>query len=377
MNQLNCTSVRIDELNQHISSVILPVWSTRGFNDALGLPYDRISAPGQPILPTTRYRAMACVRQLYVFSVAGWHNHADRLFESLRTRFLDTTYGGWNYSIDAQGAPKETKKDLYTHAFIVFGCAEYFRHRGTRDALDLLESTLHVIETRFTTHTGLYNAVLSRDFRTVIDGPRQNPIMHLSEAYLSACDARHDTWFFDTLRSIAEQIITKFVHRPTGCITELPIGYSPLRIEPGHQFEWFYLTANKPDIFRHSDLSTWLNSAYMFSLRYGVSPYTGGVCTALNEYGHIIDSNERLWAQTEFCRALTISKTPNFVCKIYNSHISIKIQLSRFKKRFLRDYGWVESITKDSAIVRIDMPSTTPYHIVTMYSALITAYQKI
>ncbi|WP_225721839.1 AGE family epimerase/isomerase [Candidatus Vallotiella sp. (ex Adelges kitamiensis)] len=373
MYQSKYTSKLINELRQHITGVILPLWSTRGFNEILSLPYDIIPAPGQAALPTTRYRAMACVRQLYVFSVAGWYDHADRLFESLRTWFLDIKHGGWNYSIDSQGVPQETKKDLYTHAFVVFGCAEYFQRRGTQDALDLLEETLYVIETRFKTHTGLYNTVLSTDFKTVVIGPRQNPIMHLSEAYLSAYDIQHNSWFSDALQSIAEQIIMKFIHRPTGCIAELPIGCGPLRIEPGHQFEWFYIASGELDIFKCNDLSKCLNSAYIFSLRHGVSPRTGGVCAALNEDGHITDSNERLWAQTELCRALTIPQTLHLTNDTFSQKISLKTQLSRFKKRFLRDYGWVESLAQDGAIVRINMPSTTPYHIVTMYNSLIQA----
>lgn len=370
MNQPNYASATIDELQQHLASVILPLWATRGFNDALGLPYDVIAPPGQPALPPTRYRAMACARQLYVFSAAGWHDHADRLFESLRSRFVDATHGGWHYSIDAQGAPQETQKDLYTHAFIVFGCAEYFRHRGNRDALALLEAARHVIETRFATDAGLYNAVLSADFRTVVDGPQQNPIMHLAEAYLSARDVQRDAWFSDALQRIAEQIIATFVHRPTGCIAELPIGCDALRIEPGHQFEWFYLASSAPDVFGRSDLPASLGSAYAFSLRHGVSPVTGGVCAALDEHGHVIEPNERLWAQTEFARALATSQALRGASEAQEAHVPLKAQLGRFKQRFLRDYGWVESIAQDGAVVRADMPSTTPYHMATMYHAV-------
>ncbi|CAH2930509.1 MAG: Mannose-6-phosphate isomerase (EC [uncultured Paraburkholderia sp.] len=31
------------------------------------------------------------------------------------------------YSVDAEGAPLDTTKDLYTHAFVVFAYAEYAR----------------------------------------------------------------------------------------------------------------------------------------------------------------------------------------------------------------------------------------------------------
>ncbi|KAG0192552.1 hypothetical protein DFQ28_008674 [Apophysomyces sp. BC1034] len=369
MNPPNYASATIDELQQHLASVILPLWATRGFNGALGLPYDAIAPSEQPPLPPTRYRAMACARQLYVFSAGGWHDHADRLFESLRTRFADATHGGWHYSIDAHGTPHETQKDLYTHAFIVFGCAEYFRHRGNRDALELLEATLHVIETRFAAGAGLYNAVLSKDFRTIADGPRQNPIMHLAEAYLSARDVRRDAGFSDALERIGEQMIATFVHRPTGCIAELPIGRGTLRIEPGHQFEWSYLVSSAPDVFGRSGLSAWLDSAYAFALRHGVSPITGGVCAALDEHGHTTDQTERLWAQTEFARALATSHAIRGATSA-SGDIPLDAQFGRFRQRFLRNYGWVESIAPDGTVIRADMPSTTPYHMMTMYRAI-------
>lgn len=366
MNQSHHANATIDALQQHLASVILPLWTTRGFNEALGLPYDAIAPADHAPLASTRHRAMACARQLYVFSAAGWHDHADRLFESLRTRFADSTHGGWYYSIDMHGAPQETQKDLYTHAFIVFGCAEYFRHRGNRDALDLLEATLHVIETRFAADAGLYNAVLSENFQTIVEGPRQNPIMHLAEAYLSARDVQRDAWFADALTRIGRQMVATFVHHPTGCVAELPIGCGTLRIEPGHQFEWFYLASSAPELFRQSGLLEWLDLAYAFALRHGVSPLTGGVCAALNEHGHTTDPTERLWAQTEFARALAISHA----ARSAGNEITLDIQLGRFKQRFLRDYGWVECIATDNSVVRADMPSTTPYHMTSAYQSL-------
>jgi mannose-6-phosphate isomerase len=304
-----------------------------------------------------------------VFSAAGRHDHADRLFESLRTRFADPTHGGWFYSIDAQGAPRDTVKDLYTHAFVIFACAEYFKHGGNRDALDLLEATLHVVETRFAADAGLYNAALSDDFKTIVDGPLQNPIMHLTEAYLAARGVQRDTWFDDALARMGEQIVATFVHRPTGCIAELPIGRDGNRIEPGHQFEWFYLVSSAPSIFDASELPAWLATAYRFAHQYGVSPSTGGVCAALDETGRVTDPVERIWAQTEYARALaTWRASPDHAA--LPAELSLDEQLGRLRQRFLRDYGWVECIAPDGGVVRADMPSTTPYHLMSAYLAI-------
>lgn len=369
MNLPPSARTSIADLQQHFANVVLPLWAARGFNDALGLPYDAIAAPGREAVPVTRYRAMACARQLYVFSAAGQRDHADRLFESLRTRFADTTHGGWFYSIDAQGAPRETTKDLYTHAFVIFACAEYFKRGGNRDALDVLEATLHIVETRFGADAGLYNATLSDDFRTIVDGPLQNPIMHLTEAYLTASEVLRDTWFTHALRRIGEQIVATFVHRPTGCIAELPIGTDGNRIEPGHQFEWFYLVSSAPAIFSGAELPTWLACAYRYAQQHGVSPTTGGVCAALDEAGRVIDPVERIWAQTEYARALATWRARADHVAL-PGEVSLDEQLGRLRQRFLRDYGWVECIAPDGGVVRADMPSTTPYHLMSAYLAI-------
>jgi mannose-6-phosphate isomerase len=49
---------------------------------------------------------------------------------------------------------------------------------------------------------------------------------------------------------------------------------------------------------------------------------------------------------------------------------ALKHQLSRFRDRFLHARGWHEVLDTQGAVVRGDMPSTTPYHLATCYEAL-------
>ena len=58
-------------LREHFNNVILPMWRGPGFNGALKLPYEALSAEHHLPEPAQRYRAMACARQLFVFSQAG------------------------------------------------------------------------------------------------------------------------------------------------------------------------------------------------------------------------------------------------------------------------------------------------------------------
>ncbi|TKC79918.1 N-acylglucosamine 2-epimerase [Trinickia terrae] len=352
-------------LREHFAHTILPIWRGPGFNSQLQLPFEAVSAETHQPLPVTRYRAMACARQLFVFSQAGDADHAHQLFESLRRCFADTRHGGWFYSVDANGAPLDTTKDLYTHAFIVFACAGYFAAFGNRNALATLNETTALIEARFAVaqKNGLLAAALDADFATVREGPLQNPLMHLTEAYLAAREATGDAAFGDALARLALAVAGAFVHAPTGCIAELPIGAADNRLEPGHQFEWFYLVKRAGAAIAASGLEDALERAFDFAQELGVDRETGGVHAALDEQGGIKDATQRIWAQTEYLRALA---TRGDAASLQ----ALPQQIERFRTRFLHARGWYECKTPEGAVARADMPSTTPYHLATAYAAL-------
>ncbi|WP_206996136.1 AGE family epimerase/isomerase [Trinickia mobilis] len=359
------TAVQAATLREHFTQTILPIWRGPGFNAALQLPFEAVSADDHQPLPVTRYRAMACARQLFVFSQAGGAAHAHRLFEALTRYFADTRQGGWFYSVDANGAPLDTTKDLYTHAFIVFACAEYFAAFGNRDALATLNETAALIEARFAVpvSNGLLHAALDAGFDTVRGGLLQNPLMHLTEAYLAASEATGDTAFADALARLALAVAGAFVHAPTGCIAELPIGAADNRLEPGHQFEWFYLVKRAGAAIAASGLDAALERAFDFAQELGVDRTTGGVCAALDERGAVKDATQRIWAQTEYLRALATRGDGA-------SLQALPQQIERFRTRFLHARGWYECKTPEGAVARADMPSTTPYHLATAYASL-------
>jgi mannose/cellobiose epimerase-like protein (N-acyl-D-glucosamine 2-epimerase family) len=350
-------------LRAHFVQTVLPLWRSPGFNAAMELPYEALRAEDHTPLPVTRYRAMACARQLFVFSLAGDAPHARRLFASLRRYFRDERHGGWFYSVDAAGAPLDTTKDLYTHAFILFACAHYAAGCGEDDARDIIDDTAALIDARFAATGGLLHAALDERFSAVQSGPLQNPLMHLTEAYLAAYEATGDAAFGHVLAKLAEAVASAFVHAPTGAIAELPIGTAGNRLEPGHQFEWFYLVTRAGRTVDGSGLAAALARAFDFAQRHGVDPLTGGVCAALNEDGSVQDPTQRIWAQTEYLRALATRGTQADLAELVP-------QIERFRARFLHTRGWYECKTAGGEIARADMPSTTPYHLATAYASL-------
>ncbi len=350
----------IRALRQHFDSVVLPMWLGRGFNDTLGLPFESLdSASGDP-LPAVRYRAMACARQLYVFAQApgaAAAQHADRLFESLRRVFRDE-HGGWRYSVDAQAQPLDDTQDLYTHAFIVLACSAYFQRSRNAHARKLMLATAHAIEARFKTADSLYHAALSPDFSQPLKPPAQNPMMHLTEAYLAAAQVAEPALFAQHLRALAQGISQFFVHAPTQCVSEALQGEPANRLEPGHQFEWLSLVHGAAQVFEGLDLAESLPRAVQWSREHGVD--AAGVIASLDESGAVIDDTRRIWAQTEYLRVLAV----------LGDGPALQAALVDFRANFLHAGGWFECLDAKGQVTRADMPSTSPYHLATCLAAL-------
>ena len=88
--------------------------------------------------------------------------HADRLFESLCAHFQDARGGAQRGRAGAR--PLDETQDLYTHAFIVFACAAYFRRSRNAAARKLMLGAAETIEARFKRPDGLYEAAVASDW---------------------------------------------------------------------------------------------------------------------------------------------------------------------------------------------------------------------
>lgn len=343
----------------HFRETVLPLWQGAGFNTELGLPFEAVSAAGQP-LPAQRYRAMACARQLYVFSSLidqpGAREHAATLFRSLQRHFHDGEHGGWFYSIDPQGKPLDRRKDLYTHAFIVFACAHYWAKVREPLVESVLNAALEVIATRFSTDNGLYEALLDEDWSAVGSGPLQNPLMHLAEGFLATLAVREDSRTQTALLTLCEAMQAHFVEPEHGVMLEKPRGAVDNWFEPGHQFEWLFLMQTSP-LLQGSALHRSLQRAFTYAQRTGVRE--GVVMAMLKLDGEVLDATQRIWAQAEYLRALTLQQDA-----------PVDKQLQVLRERFLHAGGWHECRDGKGVVSRTDMPSTTPYHLLTCYQGL-------
>jgi mannose-6-phosphate isomerase len=353
-------------VQQHFMDVIVPLWQGPGWNAEMALPYEALDAQHQP-LPPQRYRAMACARQLFLFSsligapqVVDAQLRAAALFRSLQQHFHDAEHGGWFYSIDPQGAPLDRRKDLYTHAFIIFACAHYWAKVREPLVESVLNAALHVVAEQFADGDGLYESVLDEDWSSLGAGPLQNPLMHLAEAFLATLEVREDAQTLAALDALAEAMQRRFVDIEHGVMLEKPLDAVDNWSEPGHQFEWFYLLESSEHL-RGTPLHRSLTTAFAHAEEQGVDKVTGAVVAMLEVDGSVKDGTQRIWAQAEYLRALTLRP---------DSEALLARQLNALQQRFLHPAGWNECLDSQGRVSRSDMPSTTPYHLATCYIGL-------
>jgi mannose-6-phosphate isomerase len=354
-------------VQQHFQDVIVPLWQGPGWNADMALPYEALDAEYQP-LPPQRYRAMACARQLYLFSsligqVPAAEERAAALFRSLQQHFHDAEHGGWFYSVDPQGAPLDQRKDLYTHAFILFACAHYWDKVREPLVESVLNAVLEVVAQRFASGDGLYEASLGRDWSSLESGPLQNPLMHLAEAFLATLSVREDVAVQDALVELCTAMQKRFIDPQHGVLMEKPLGAVDNWFEPGHQFEWYFLLESS-SLLRGSTLNASLERAFAFTEKLGVDQQTGAVRAMLDlePSGRPRDATQRIWAQAEYLRALTLRP---------DSEAAVLRQLQALQQRFLHAGGWYECRDENGDVTRRDMPSTTPYHLATCYRGLV------
>ena len=356
----------------HFRQVIVPLWQGPGWNVELALPYEALSPAHQP-LPPQRYRAMACARQLYVFAsliddpaFPAAAERAAALFRSLQSHFHDAEHGGWFYSIDPHGAPLDQRKDLYTHAFIIFACAHYWAKVREPLVESVLNAALQVVLEQFSTGNGLYEASLDHDWSSLGSGPLQNPLMHLAEAFLATLSVREAPTVQSALLALTDGMQQHFIEPVHNVMLEKPRGAVDNWFEPGHQFEWLFLLASSP-LLRGTALHGSLDRAFGFAEQVGVDPQTGAVCGMLAPDGTLRDGTQRIWAQAEYLRALTLRP---------EGAERVQRQLLALQQRFLYTGGWYECRDGQGNVSREDMPSTTPYHLATCYSGLAQYFER-
>jgi mannose-6-phosphate isomerase len=282
---------------------MLPLWSTAGFDPRTGQFVEALTLAGEPVVQPRR--ALVQARQMFVVCAGGrlgwsgpWRELANAAGDALLARGRSAA-GHWIYSFDVDGAPADQRSNLYTQAFVIFGFAEAGRALGRADFVAAARATCEMLETRWADPSGGFF-----DGEIEPHPGRQNPHMHLLEAFLALHAATGEAEDLARAERVAELFMARLLRSPPHVPEAFDQGWRPMDsagVAPGHQFEWAWLL---DELHRAGgrDRSSTARALWAYGERCGVNA-DGLVVDEIWPDGAAKSAEARLWPQTERLRA--------------------------------------------------------------------------
>ena len=190
----------LGEAQACLTQNILPFWLEQMRDVERGGWYGRMTGRGE-LQKDAERGGVLYARLLWTFSAAYRVMHDGALLEAasrakdyIERFFMDHQYGGSYWSVTAEGAPLDTKKQTYAIGFMLYGFSEYARATGDDHALDVALSLFDVIEEHaWEPEYGGYLEAFTRDWQPLADmrlsakddnWPKsQNTHLHVIEPY--------------------------------------------------------------------------------------------------------------------------------------------------------------------------------------------------
>lgn len=233
-----------------LSATALPLWTSVGYDAKLGLFHERLTFTGEPIEALPR-RLMVQCRQIYVVAQATLTGLMDgqALLETVFTQVLRRFHKSetdlkWVFSIAPDGTVHDPRSDCYSLAFLLFALAWLHRVKADQFYLELADEIITVLDRHMAAELGGVTDGVPRP-----DGYlRQNPNMHLIEAYLALYEATGMQTYLARAQRMYNLFCSHIFLHDHAAIPELHDSrwkVSDLEqawYEPGHHFEWVWLS---------------------------------------------------------------------------------------------------------------------------------------
>jgi mannobiose 2-epimerase len=222
-----------EELTDTLKNNILSYWSSRMTDTQNGGFHGQIDGSDK-VNPLSPKGAILNGRILWTFS-AAYRIFKDTEYLKMATiakdyfikHFIDRQYGGVFWSVDYQGKPLETKKQIYAIGFAIYGLSEYAIATGDeeakRQALQLFEA---IEKYSFDSVNNGYLEALSRDWQPLEDmrlsekdenmSKTMNTHLHILEPYTNLYRATQDERVKKQLHNLINIFTEKILDKNTG-----------------------------------------------------------------------------------------------------------------------------------------------------------------
>lgn len=351
-----------------IQNTALPVWAERGFDPAAGRFQERLDRSSRPII--VPHRAMVQARQIFVFAHAaeqGWSDQGQHLAEqamrSLIRDFASDQDGGTSFAFSIDpigGAIVSDTRDAYAHAFVLFSIAALYRLNQDPQLLALADRTIRFVEAQLSDSQfgGLFDALPAPDEK------RQNPHMHLLEAYLFLEQAAPGRGYLERAAMLVALFEQRFFidgrlleyFARDWMVAERAVW------EPGHHFEWVWLLGEYATLFG-KELSGACEALYAAAKEYGVAG-NGLVVDEISAAGDtLLKGSHRVWPHTEAIKAAaTRHASGDAQAHAFADRMAAGLMNTFLDRPF--SGGWIDHVSAATEPLVDYVPASSLYHIV-------------
>lgn len=229
-------------------------------------------------------------------------------FAFLRDACREGRSGRFLHAVSEDGTAVDARTDLYDLAFVLFAMAWYYRATRDEAAIAVANDVIGFIESEMThPHGGFVEDTLSTLPR------RQNPHMHLLEAFHALAEATGEKRWLDHASAMVRLARERMVDAATGTLGEYftddwrpALGAAGTVCEPGHHFEWTWLLLHHWRLTGDTQARDLAERLYGFAIRYGLDDGEVGPLAAfdvVDRSGNVTASTKLLWPQTEALKA--------------------------------------------------------------------------
>jgi cellobiose epimerase len=206
---------------------ILDWWSSRMVDEKNGGFYGRIDGYGV-LHPESDKGVILNARILWAYSAAAkvletshCRRMADLAYDYFCEHFWDGLEGGVFWSVDFQGNPADTQKQVYAQAFAVYALSEYYSLTGNPEALEKATEIFWLVgKYSLDREKGGYLSAFGRDWKPIADirlsekdaneAKIMNTHLHVLEAYANFYRVHPSTALRESFENIIGIIINRF-----------------------------------------------------------------------------------------------------------------------------------------------------------------------
>ncbi|NNG03711.1 MAG: hypothetical protein HKM95_06365 [Inquilinus sp.] len=358
---------------------LLPFWADVGVDRRHGGFVERLTLDRRPA-PDDYKRVRVQARQIYVFSHAhllgapSWamqtaRHGADFLFRHC----WDDEAGGWLHLVAPDGTPLDRRRDTYDQAFVLHALAWLYRATGDLDVLAGIDRSVAFLDAQLADPAGGgFWEEMTPEGATDRLPRRQNPHMHLLEAFLALHQATDDRAWLDRAGNIVRLFHDRLFDAATGSLGEFfardwrPAAGTEGRIrEPGHHFEWVWLLLHYRRLTGDGTVLAPANALYGFAREKGLIEHGGNpprAVDSVSDDGAVLAGSARLWPQTEAVKAALAREE-------LLGEVAARLDADRFLTtvfEYLQGEDkvvWQDQIARDGTAMAEYIPASTLYHL--------------